>query len=59
MKGVRSKLDTSANLAQARANLINAQSDLERTKVQLVDAQQKYTRAKAMGFEGTGIRGEF
>src|SRR3954454_4901335 len=37
-----------ANLAQARANLVKAQSDLERTKVQLIDAQQKYTRAKEL-----------
>jgi HlyD family secretion protein len=37
-----------ANLAQTRANLTKAQSDLERTKVQLVDAQQKYTRAKEL-----------
>jgi HlyD family secretion protein len=37
-----------ANLAQARANLIKAQSELERTKVQLIDAQQKYTRAKEL-----------
>src|SRR5437867_11600272 len=35
-----------ANLGQARANLTKAQSDLERTKVQLVDAEQKYSRAK-------------
>src|SRR5438067_197818 len=35
-----------ANLMQTRANLNKAQSDLERTKVQLTDAQQKYTRAK-------------
>src|ERR1041385_8774278 len=34
-----------ANLAQAQANLTKALSDLDRTKVQLVDAQQKYTRA--------------
>src|SRR5206468_12644467 len=32
-----------ANLMQARANLSKAQSDLERNKVQLQDAQQKYT----------------
>jgi HlyD family secretion protein len=38
-----------ANLAQARANLTKAQSDLDRTRVQLVDAQQKYTRAKELG----------
>ena len=37
-----------ANLAQARANLSKAQSDLDRTRVQLVDAQQKYTRAKEL-----------
>src|SRR2546427_10491780 len=37
-----------ANLAQTRANLTKAQSDLERSKVQLVDAQQKYTRAKEL-----------
>src|SRR4249919_850271 len=38
-----------ANLGQARANLTKAQSDLDRTRVQLVDAQQKYTRAKELG----------
>src|SRR3954454_9354833 len=37
-----------ANLAQARANLTKAQSDLERSRVQLVDAQQKYARAKEL-----------
>src|SRR5258707_2965528 len=37
-----------ANLNQTRANLMKAQSDLERTKVQLIDAQQKYTRAKEL-----------
>src|SRR6266487_2569203 len=37
-----------ANLNQTRANLTKAQSDLDRTKVQLVDAQQKYTRAKEL-----------
>ena len=37
-----------ANLAQAQANLAKAQSDLDRTKVGLVDAQQKYTRAKEL-----------
>src|SRR5262245_24978654 len=39
---------TTANLTQALANLAKAQSDLERTKVQLIDAQQKYTRAKEL-----------
>jgi HlyD family secretion protein len=37
-----------ANLNQTRANLAKAQSDLERTKVQLLDAQQKFTRAKEL-----------
>jgi HlyD family secretion protein len=37
-----------ANLNQARANQMKAQSDLERTKVQLTDAEQKYTRAKEL-----------
>src|SRR6476620_23908 len=37
-----------ANLAQARANLTKAQSDLERSRVQLIDAQQKYNRAKEL-----------
>jgi HlyD family secretion protein len=37
-----------ANLNQTRANLTKALSDLDRTKVQLVDAQQKYTRAKEL-----------
>src|SRR5581483_7249027 len=40
---------TRANLAQARANLTKAQSELDRAKVQLVDAQQKYARAKELG----------
>src|SRR5438874_604337 len=39
---------STANLNQTRANLTKAQSDLERTKVQLVDAQQKFTRAKEL-----------
>src|SRR5439155_972824 len=39
---------TNANLNQSRANQTKAQSDLERTKVQLGDAQQKYTRAKEL-----------
>src|SRR5499426_2526589 len=37
-----------ANLNSTRANQTKAQSDLERTKVQLIDAQQKYTRAKEL-----------
>src|SRR4051794_6461046 len=37
-----------ANLAQARANFAKAQSELQRNRVQLVDAQQKYTRAKEL-----------
>ena len=37
-----------ANLSQTRANLTKAQSDLDRSRVQLVDAQQKYTRAKEL-----------
>jgi len=41
-----------ANLNQTRANLAKAQSDLERTKVQLIDAQQKHTRAKELGAKG-------
>src|SRR5919199_115635 len=37
-----------ANLGQAQANFAKAQSERERNKVQLVDAQQKYTRAKEL-----------
>jgi HlyD family secretion protein len=37
-----------ANYLQAQANLVKAQSDLDRTKVQLVDAQQKHTRAQEL-----------
>ncbi|MFN7982235.1 MAG: efflux RND transporter periplasmic adaptor subunit [Vicinamibacterales bacterium] len=37
-----------ANLAQARANNAKAQSDLERNRVQLTDAQQKYNRAREL-----------
>ncbi|HEV8345754.1 MAG TPA: efflux RND transporter periplasmic adaptor subunit [Vicinamibacterales bacterium] len=39
---------TTANLNQARANLTKAQSDLERSKVQLIDAQQKFARAREL-----------
>src|SRR2546422_6380184 len=42
---IQAQLDQSnANLAQSRASLIRAQSDLDRMKVLLLDAQQKYTR---------------
>jgi HlyD family secretion protein len=37
-----------ANLGQSRANQTKAMSDLERTKVQLLDAQQKFTRSKEL-----------
>jgi HlyD family secretion protein len=37
-----------ATLGQSQANLAKAQSDLDRAKVMLVDAQQKYTRAKEL-----------
>jgi HlyD family secretion protein len=37
-----------ANLGQSQASLAKAKSDLERMKVMLVDAQQKYTRAKEL-----------
>src|SRR5258708_6109130 len=37
-----------ANLSQAQADLTKSKSDLERTKVQLIDAQQKYTRSKEL-----------
>jgi len=37
-----------ANLMQAQANQTKANSDLERTKVALIDAQTKYTRAKEL-----------
>ena len=37
-----------ANLAQANANRNKAKSDLERMKVLLLDAQQKYDRAKEL-----------
>jgi HlyD family secretion protein len=45
----KAALDASdANLAQARANLTKAGSDLDGAKVELLDAQQKYTRTKAL-----------
>ncbi len=37
-----------ANLVQARANLTKSRSDLDRVRVQLLDAQQKYARAKEL-----------
>ena len=33
---------------QARANLTKARSELDRARVQLTDAQQKYARAKEL-----------
>ena len=43
-----------ANLSQARANLAKSQSDLERAKVQLLDAQQKFTRSKELAAKQIG-----
>src|ERR1700745_457157 len=37
-----------ANLSSAQATFSKAQSDLERQRVMLTDAQQKYTRAKEL-----------
>ena len=37
-----------ANLSQTQASLTKAESDLDQRKVQLQDAQQKYTRAKEL-----------
>src|SRR6266487_829036 len=46
---VIAKLDPSlleAQVQQARANLVKSQADLDRNKVGLTDARQKYTRAQ-------------
>src|SRR5437879_9429576 len=48
---VIARLDPSlfqAQVEQARANLVKSQADLERNKVALADAEQKYTRAKEL-----------
>jgi HlyD family secretion protein len=48
---VIAKLDPSlldAQVQQAKANLVKSQADLDRNKVALADAQQKYTRAKEL-----------
>jgi HlyD family secretion protein len=48
---VIAKLDPSlfqAQVEQARANLLRAQADVEHNKVALIDAQQKFTRAKEL-----------
>ena len=48
---VIARLDPSilqVQIESQRANVIRAQADLERLKVQFADAQQKYERAKAM-----------
>jgi HlyD family secretion protein len=48
---VIAKLDPSlfeAQVEQAKANLLKSQADVEHNKVALVDAQQKYTRAKEL-----------
>jgi HlyD family secretion protein len=39
---------TDANLSQARANLAKARSDLDQRKIGLIDAQQKFDRAKEL-----------
>jgi HlyD family secretion protein len=48
---VIARLDPSlfeAQVEQAKANLLKSQADVEHNKVALVDAQQKYTRAKEL-----------
>ncbi len=48
---VIARLDPSlfqAQVEQARANLVKSKADVERNRVGLVDAQQKYTRAKEL-----------
>src|ERR1041385_2073718 len=48
---VIAKLDPSlfqAQVEQAKANLLKSQADLERNRVALSDAQQKYSRAKEL-----------
>src|SRR5437016_1513119 len=48
---VIAKLDPSlfqAQVEQAQANLLKSQADLERNKVMLTDAQQKYTRSREL-----------
>ncbi|MGE5244316.1 MAG: efflux RND transporter periplasmic adaptor subunit [Betaproteobacteria bacterium] len=48
---VIARLDPSlfqAQVAQARANLAKSKADVERNRVALLDAQQKYTRAKEL-----------
>src|SRR2546423_2174284 len=49
---VIAKVDPSlfeAQVEQARTNLLKSQADLERNKVALTDAQQKFARAKELG----------
>ena len=49
---VIAKLDPSlfdAQVLQAKANLVKSQADVERNKVGLADAQQKYQRARELG----------
>src|SRR5437762_13996594 len=48
---VIARLDPSlfqAQVEQARANLVRSQADVERYKVALADAEQKFTRAKEL-----------
>jgi HlyD family secretion protein len=42
----------SANLVKARADVTRSQADVEHSKVMLVDANQKYTRAKELSAKG-------
>src|SRR4051812_33534596 len=49
---VIAKLDASmlnAQVAQARANLVKTQADVEHARVSLTDAEQKYTRSQNLG----------
>src|SRR5438045_1832439 len=39
---------SNANLVKARADVTRAQADVDRAKVAVVDAQQKFTRAKEL-----------
>src|SRR3954471_3279926 len=59
---VIAKVDPSlfqAQVEQARANLLKSQADLERNRVALTDAQQKFSRAKELAAKGLVPQSDF
>src|SRR5438874_4630597 len=48
-----------ANLVKAQADVVRAQADVDRAKVTVVDANQKFARAKELDAKGLETRADF